>query len=162
MTPIDRLRHLLDLFRPPVGGIRERGRQAAAVALRKGKAGPEILLVTSRDTGRWIVPKGWIEDGEDGGAAAAREAWEEAGVRGKSAPEGPVGSYSYIKTYPKRPGIRCDVGVYLLRDVVEKSHWPEEKQRKRRWMALEDALAALDETELRDVLRSALSSHKAA
>lgn len=162
MTPIDGLKTLLDLFRPPAGRLEARGRQAAAVALRKGKTGLEILLVTSRDTGRWIVPKGWIENGEDGAAAAAREAWEEAGVRGKHEPEGPVGSYSYFKTYPKRPGVHCDVGVYILRDVTEKSHWPEEKARKRRWASVKDGLDMLDEPELREVLRNFLSSHRAA
>jgi NTP pyrophosphohydrolases including oxidative damage repair enzymes len=160
MTPIDALRRLVGLFRAPAR--RRRGRQVAAVALRDGETGPEILLVTSRRRSRWIVPKGWIEDGEDGVEAARREAWEEAGIRTKSPPEGPVGSYTYIKTYAKRPDVECEVRIYLLRNVREKSSWPESKKRERRWVTVDDALRMLDEPALRDALRAALSSHGAA
>ncbi len=62
----------------------------------RGGAQPEILLVTSRETGRWVIPKGWPMKGKSGSEAAAREAFEEAGVVGEIAPE-PLGAYGYVK-----------------------------------------------------------------
>ena len=60
---------------------RPHGRQVAALCTRKGKKGNEVLLVTSRRRGRWIVPKGWPMEGKSFPETALEEAWEEAGVR---------------------------------------------------------------------------------
>ena len=68
--------------------LRPERHQVAALCWRMGQGGAvEILLVTSRDTGRWVIPKGWPMDGKSASAAAAREAWEEAGVKGTVRPE---------------------------------------------------------------------------
>ena len=69
------------------GAVKSESRtQFGALCFRRSKtqkAGVELLLVSSRDTGRWIIPKGWPMDRETPAAAAAMEAWEEAGVRGR-------------------------------------------------------------------------------
>jgi hypothetical protein len=59
--------------------------QYGALPYREIKSGVQILLVTSRNTRRWIIPKGWPQSGTPPHRAAAREAFEEAGVVGKSA-----------------------------------------------------------------------------
>ncbi len=98
MTAFDRIQHLLDLFRHPEGcATGKPKRQAAAAVFRGSGDSRELLLITSRDTGRWIVPKGWIEKGENGPAAAIRETWEEAGMIGEVLPGGPIGHYRYVK-----------------------------------------------------------------
>ena len=72
-------------------------RQVAALPLRQAKDGTlEILLVTSRDTGRWIIPKGWPSKRLKDCKVAAREARQEAGVKGKIRREA-TGSYWYVK-----------------------------------------------------------------
>lgn len=166
MTVFDRLNDLLDLFRLP--GDRQAGmkgkprRQSAAAVFRGNGEQRELLLVTSRDTGRWIVPKGWIEDGEDGAEAALRETWEEAGVIGELQPGGPVGHYRYIKQRPRRGDALCDVDVYLLMLREEQDQWPEKDQRRRKWFPIATAIGLVTEEGLKDVIRDAFQLIKAA
>ncbi|PWW03506.1 8-oxo-dGTP pyrophosphatase MutT (NUDIX family) [Hoeflea marina] len=170
MTPFDSLKRLLDLFRAPgsaadsaadADGERRLG-QVAAIALRSEKGVCEILLVTSRDTGRWIVPKGWIEPGEDGAKAALREAWEEAGIRGDIAYGGPIGQFSYVKQRTRRGDVTCTVDVYLISSVRTDKEWPEKNQRIRRWFPVAIALDMIGDVGLRPVVRQAVLIHKAA
>lgn len=88
-------------------------KQVAALPVREiGKGMQQVLLVTSRDTGRWIIPKGWPSKRIDDAAAASREAKQEAGVTGRIAPK-PVGSYRYRKI--EANGSRLiEVFVYVL------------------------------------------------
>jgi 8-oxo-dGTP pyrophosphatase MutT (NUDIX family) len=60
-------------------------------------AGLEILIVTTRQSRRWIVPKGWPIKRLTPSKSAAREAFEEAGVRGKVGARA-IGNFTYIKT----------------------------------------------------------------
>jgi hypothetical protein len=65
--------------------------QYAALPYRISSAfGTEVLLVTSRETKRWIIPKGWPKKRKDPWESGAREAAEEAGVIGKIGRE-PIG-----------------------------------------------------------------------
>ncbi len=113
--------------------------QAAALPLqRDDQAEIRVLLITSRRDGRWMLPKGWIEDGETPAQGAAREAYEEAGVRGTPG-EVPVGTYRYRKHLPAGYDVRSQVSVYPLLVDEELSDWPEAGQRKRRWISLESA-----------------------
>lgn len=166
MTAFDRLKHLLDLFRHPGGNKRDLEgkpkRQSAAAVFRGSGDNRELLLVTSRDTGRWIVPKGWIEDGEDGAAAALRETWEEAGLIGEVVPGGPVGHYRYIKVRPRRGNAICDVDVYLLKLLEEHGQWPERDERRRKWFPVATAIGLIGEDGLKDVIRDAFQFHRAA
>jgi len=130
---------------------RRAGRQAAALPWRRTPAGGiEVLLITSRGTGRWILPKGWIEPGEGAAAAAAREAWEEAGVRGQVAPR-PLGSYPYVRT-PEGGARACRVAVFPLRVEAELDAWPEQAERRRVWVAPAEAAERVAEPELRALL----------
>ena len=166
MTPFDSMKRLLDLFRAPDEPVDAREAanlgQVAAIALRNEKGCTEILLVTSRDTGRWIVPKGWIEPGEDGATAALREAWEEAGIRGEISGGAPVGRFQYVKQRSKRGDVTCNVDVYLVRSVRTDKEWPEKSQRTRKWFPVASALELIGDEGLRPVVRQAVLIHKAA
>lgn len=125
--------------------------QAAALAWRRAD-GPvaEVLLITSRGTGRWVLPKGWIEDGEDKAAAAAREAWEEAGIKGSLTPE-PVGTYVYRKTDGETVQ-SCHVTVYALAVEHQADDWPERAERDRKWVPAARAAQLVDEPDLKALL----------
>lgn len=125
--------------------------QAAALVWRRaGKKKVEVLLVTSRGTGRWVLPKGWIEGGESTADAAIREAWEEAGVEGEITAD-PFGTYAYGKIEADGSVIPCHVTVYALEMTRQARNWPEQGERTRKWVSAakasslveEDGLAAL-------------------
>lgn len=166
MTPLDKLRKLLDLFRQPDETIRlGRGkplRQAAAAVFRGEAEKRELLLITSRDTGRWIVPKGWIENDEDGPAAALREAWEEAGVTGELVSPRSIGHYRYVKQRPRRGDVLCDVDVYEVNLKEEKKQWPEKTERTRQWFPVAEAIGLVDEPGLKDLIRATMDLGEAA
>ena len=126
--------------------------QFGALCWRPVDHGVEILLVTSRDTGRWVIPKGWpIKDlGPDG--SAAREAWEEAGVTG-TLTGAPLGAFSYDKGIgPQRVPMPCVVVVYGLRVDQVADRFPERKQRRREWFSPTAAAERVAEPELQALL----------
>jgi 8-oxo-dGTP pyrophosphatase MutT (NUDIX family) len=101
--------------------------QFAALPYRaKSKSELEVMLITSRDTGRWIIPKGWPKSGVRPHAAAAEEAYEEAGVAGEIS-EQPIGSYSYQKIMKDGHATRCSVRVFALRVTRQHKTWPEKR-----------------------------------
>ncbi|HEX8366425.1 MAG TPA: DUF47 family protein [Allosphingosinicella sp.] len=112
-----------------------------------------ILLVTSRETKRWVIPKGNPAGGMSAHAAAALEAEEEAGVRGAACPT-PLGSYRYRKRRPNGASLMFDVDVYPLAVTQELSSWKESHERERRWFSLAGAADAVEETDLADLIRS--------
>ena len=118
-------------------------RQVAAVPLRSTDAGLEVLLITSRETHRWVIPKGWPMRKKADPDAAATEALEEAGLRGVIHPE-PIGAFSYFKRRGEHFDL-VDVAVYRL-DVTEQAdQWPEKDQREQRWCSLTAAAALVQE-----------------
>jgi len=122
-------------------------RQVAALPLRLGKNGAlEILLVTSRDTGRWIIPKGWTSKRLRDCKAAAREAREEAGVKGKMLREA-IGTYRYFKR-ELGDGVLVEVRVFLLKVSKRCKSWPEKRERRRAWFDIEDAASRVSDPEL--------------
>ncbi|RJT40682.1 NUDIX domain-containing protein [Mesorhizobium waimense] len=128
-------------------------RQVAAVPFRLDNSGSaEVLLITSRKTGRFIVPKGWPMKGKSGRKAAVTEAREEAGVTGKALKE-PLGAYSYWKRLSNR-FVNVTVTVYLLEVVDTLPDWKEGAQRKRAWLSPADAAMLIDEPQLASLLRS--------
>lgn len=127
--------------------------QLAALPYRRGTAGCEILLVTSRETRRWIIPKGNPIPGLEDYLAAAREAFEEGGVIGHPYPE-PVGTFSYMKLRKTRVPASARVTVYPLAVATLLESWPERNQRQRRWFSQAAAAEAVAEAELQDLLRS--------
>lgn len=125
----------------------ERIRQVAAIPFRQDVDGNfEVMMVTSRTTKRFIVPKGWPMKGKSGRKAATIEAREEAGVLGKTLKE-PAGSYSYWKRLETN-FVRVDVVVYLLEVSEELSNWQEAKSRQRAWLKPQDAALLIDEPDL--------------
>lgn len=107
----------------------------------------EILLVTSRETRRWVTPKGWPMKDRADPDAAAREAFEEAGVEGAVARE-PFGAFGYDKTLKSGLSKPVLAALYPLKVEVEHSDWPERKQRARIWYTVEEAAAAVREDDL--------------
>ncbi|WP_214476843.1 NUDIX hydrolase [Mesorhizobium sp. dw_380] len=131
----------------------ERIRQVAAIPFRLTADGDiEVMLVTSRTTKRFIVPKGWPMKGKSGRKAAAIEAQEEAGVLGKALSE-PAGTYSYWKRLTNR-FVRVDVIVYLLEVTEELANWQEAKRRQRAWLAPADAAMLIDEPDLSTLVKT--------
>jgi hypothetical protein len=113
--------------------------------------GVEVLLVTSRDTGRWILPKGNIEPGEDERTAALREAAEEAGIWGEVG-DAIAGTYRYRKLRSDGKSSAITVSVWPLHVAKIADDWPEADQRSRIWLPPEDAAHAVQEPELQRLL----------
>ena len=105
------------------------------------------MLVTSRDTRRWVLPKGWAEPELASHEAAAKEAFEEAGLVGEVEPE-PVGRYSYEKRLRGGRSVPCEVRVFPLWVERQLEDWPERGQREARWFTLGQAALAVDEGDL--------------
>jgi 8-oxo-dGTP pyrophosphatase MutT (NUDIX family) len=123
---------------------RRRGRQCAALALREADGEVQVLLVTSRETRRWVLPKGWTERRRDAAAQAAVEAFEEAGIRGDIG-NTPIGSYAYLKRREDGRTQPCRVEVFAMQVAEELEDWPERAQRERRWFSLPEAAMAVEE-----------------
>lgn len=113
---------------------------------------PEVMLITSRDTGRWVIPKGWLSEREAAWDCAAREAREEAGLVGEIHKR-PVGSYHYKKLLDDGLPVWCTVEVFALAVAERLESWPEQGQRVGRWFSIEDAANAVDEPELGALIR---------
>ena len=140
----------LNIMRKNLPHIRVRNQYGAA-PYRHGVDGDvEILLVTSRDTGRWIIPKGWPIKKLGPLRTAMREAYEEAGVRGDGGPA--VGAFDYLKLMSKGPNHICEVEVFPLLVREELENWPEKAERERRWFTPADASGAVTEDRLKEIL----------
>jgi 8-oxo-dGTP pyrophosphatase MutT (NUDIX family) len=127
--------------------------QVAALCWRMRKNTLQFVLITSRDTGRWVIPKGWPVPGLAPSAAAAAEAWEEAGVLGRIS-DRPLGDYMYGKVTSPDLTIHCAVTVFPLRVAELKRNFPEAKERRRRWFDAEKAARLVAEPDLIDLLRT--------
>lgn len=129
-----------------------KNRQCAAVPYVVRDGDVQILLLTSRGTGRWIIPKGWCKKKHTAAEMAALEAFEEGGVVGMVTPK-PIGSYNYVKLMACGELRDLTVDVFGLRVQFEALDWPERGQRKRVWVTPEEAALMVDELELADLLR---------
>lgn len=126
--------------------------QIAAMPIRRtGDGSLEIMLVTSRTTRRWIVPKGWPIKGLKDPEAAAREAMEEAGVVGRIGRK-PAGRYAYWKRFSDHFAL-CTVKIYLLEVENQLPVWAEQGERHCQWFKPEDAADLVDEPELSTAIR---------
>jgi 8-oxo-dGTP pyrophosphatase MutT (NUDIX family) len=140
--------------------FREHGKQVAALCWRMGKRGLEVLLITSRNTKRWILPKGWPEPELSAAENAAREAFEEAGVTGKIAAT-PVGHYHYLKERREGGGIPVSVDVFALAVTKQLDDWPEKGQRNLAWVPLKEAILKVSEPGLRAAIEDFRKAHAA-
>ncbi len=128
-------------------------KQVAALPIRRTPSGAlRVLLVTSRETRRMVIPKGWPWRGVKDYKAAAEEAREEAGILGKTRKKA-IGSYTYSKRRPNGD-VAVRVKVFLLEVEEELSVWPESKERERVWYTLDQAATLVAEPELAELILS--------
>jgi 8-oxo-dGTP pyrophosphatase MutT (NUDIX family) len=134
--------------------------QSAILGYRMVGHEVEILLVTSRTRGRWVLPKGMMTSGMTPAESAAKEAWEEAGIAGSVSREC-LGVYRYIKM--RRCGLKaCSVKVYAMKVTAVLPKWPEQRLRRRRWMRLDEAIRSVMDRDLKRLLitfRARFRSH---
>lgn len=127
--------------------------QCAAVPWRRrGDGAIEVLIATSRGTGRWVLPKGWPHKNMTLGQSAAQEALEEVGAIGSISRQ-PIGHYTYLKELDNGLGRRVRVAVFLLAFEGQLPDWPEQGERKLAWVTPEEAADKVDEPELAEILR---------
>jgi 8-oxo-dGTP pyrophosphatase MutT (NUDIX family) len=148
LTLIARLANDVQLMfrRPP-------RQQYGALCYRvKKKTGElEMLLMTSRDTGRWVIPKGWPMSGKLSHEVAAQEAFEEAGVRGTVESE-MLGTFTYGKMLRDGVKIACRVQVYALEVSDLMKNFKEKGERKLEWVSCDEAAARVNESELKALI----------
>jgi 8-oxo-dGTP pyrophosphatase MutT (NUDIX family) len=138
--------------------FREHGSQVAALCWRAGSRGLEVLLITSRKSRRWILPKGWPEPELSMADNAAREAFEEAGVIGKIEAAS-IGIYHYLKERREGGGLPCNVEVFALAVTRQLDDWPEKKIRTLAWVPLNEAIAKVSEPGVRLILKRFHKNH---
>lgn len=129
----------------------------AALCWRGTSSSLEILLITSLNTKRWIMPKGWPMDGMTLAQSAAREAFEEAGVEGTVSAT-PIGNYPYLKEKKDGGAMACSVDVFALQVTGQAADWLEKDARELLWLPLAQAAAKVAEPGLRAILRDFAAS----
>ncbi|MDU8929854.1 NUDIX hydrolase [Alisedimentitalea sp. MJ-SS2] len=127
--------------------------QVAALCYQGTAKNREVLLVTSRDTGRWIIPKGWPINGKDAAGAAMQEAWEEAGVKQGQVADEPLGSYGYEKELSTGLPVPVETLVFPVEVSKLKDNYPEAGERRRKWVSPEKAANMVNEPELKELIR---------
>jgi 8-oxo-dGTP pyrophosphatase MutT (NUDIX family) len=125
--------------------------QYAVLPWRGSKGAIEILLITTRNTRRWIVPKGWPVDGLTPAQSAAQEALEEAGIEGEVADE-PLGSFRHDKETKSGETVLCTVHVFPMEVTGQRQSWPEKHLREIHWCSVEEALARVKHPTLRRLI----------
>jgi 8-oxo-dGTP pyrophosphatase MutT (NUDIX family) len=141
-----------------VNGKSMRIPQSAALPYRRGRRGLEVLLITSRETRRWVLPKGGIMPGMTPYESAAEEAFEEAGIAGR-VDRRCIGVYGYRKLRDKGMPY-CTVRVYPMKVNALYADWPERRERQRKWMTFDAASARVRERGLKKILTSFHTSQR--
>ena len=151
------IRSVVDVDRVPAtlpssGDVRL---QYGALPFRQGNQGDiEIMLVTSRRTKRWIIPKGWPIEELSPANSAAQEAFEEAGISGRIS-EFPIGTFTYVKqTGAGKANKLCEVIVFALEVQNQLSTWPESSQREARWFSRDEAIQAISDKGIQPLIES--------
>jgi 8-oxo-dGTP pyrophosphatase MutT (NUDIX family) len=127
--------------------------QYAALPYRRVAGSLLVLLITSRDTKRWIIPRGWPIPTLTPHETAAREALQEAGVVGRVR-EAAIGNYAYMKRLQDGSVVKCRVKVFALEVQQQRRSWPESRQRQRKWVETGGAAKQVMELGLRSIIRS--------
>jgi 8-oxo-dGTP pyrophosphatase MutT (NUDIX family) len=136
------------------GAVKKPGnkKQYAALPWRYSGAQREVLLISSRETGRWVIPKGWPIKGLTPAQTAAREAYEEAGLGGQVSKK-PIGEFEYGKRLGDGAVLPTRVSVFALEQMVQHPDWPEQGQRRLQWFSITEAADAVEEPELKKIIR---------
>ena len=130
----------------------QRALQYAALPWRIGEGGlREVMLLTTRETRRWVIPKGWPMKGRKPADVARQEAYEEAGLIGRIGGKRPLGNFHYEKRLATKAVI-CEVWVFLFRVERQLDDWPEKGQRECRWFDANEAAALVEEGGLAEIL----------
>jgi len=119
----------------------------------KFSSGTEVLLISSRETGRWVIPKGWPKILRTFWRSAEIEASEEAGIIGKIRRKA-IGEYKYLKRLGSGKHLTCTVKVFPLEVSAQRLSWPERNQRKILWLPLEEAAKHVEEPGLAELIRT--------
>jgi 8-oxo-dGTP pyrophosphatase MutT (NUDIX family) len=109
------------------------------------------MLITSRETRRWVIPKGWPKKGKSPRYSAAREAFEEAGVVGAVAKR-TIGSFSYEKRMRNGGVVVCEVRVFPLEVTRQNKQWPEKQERVVKWLSASQAAEKVKEPMLSEII----------
>jgi 8-oxo-dGTP pyrophosphatase MutT (NUDIX family) len=129
------------LARTDKAKVIRKARQVAALPWRLADdGGLEFLLVTSRTSKHWLLPKGWPIPGKSGLESALQEAFEEAGIQAKG-PDAPIGRYAFIKVLHDATELPCTMAVFAVGNVEELAEWPEKGQRDRMWFTQAEAVS---------------------
>lgn len=147
------LQSVWEFFPGPLLRRPKRLQMAALCHRAKGKR-REYLLITSRDTARWIIPKGWPIRGLSSNETALREAWEEAGVKGRELTGEPVGRFTYNKRRANGLEVPVETLVYSVAVEELSEDFPEAHERQRKWVDAETAATMVNEAELKSLFRS--------
>ncbi len=123
--------------------------QAGVIPFRREQAGVEICLIRTKGRKKWKIPKGFVDPGETAQQAALKEAWEEAGLRGRLVGDA-LGSYGYEKW-----SLELTVAVFLMEVTVAEDEWDESHFRERSWASLDEAMARLKKHPVRSLLADA-------
>ena len=129
--------------------------QYAALCYRRAKTSGEleILLLTSRDTGRWVIPKGWPMGSKAGYAVAETEALEEAGIKG-IVERDPIGCFGYGKAMAEGLVLPCEVQVHALEVTGSVKNYKEKGERRLEWVSPEEAAERVAEAGLKKIIRT--------
>ena len=129
------------------GGKTDVRTQFSALCYRIVADAVQVCLITSRGTGRWILPKGWPMHKQTPADAAATEAWEEAGVIGVES-DACIGVYSYARLRDGEDDLPCLAMLYPVKVKKLKKKYPEYKHRRRKWVSRKKAAKMVHERAL--------------
>lgn len=121
--------------------------QSAVLPIKKEKSEIYILLITSRNQTKWIIPKGIVEENLSHWESAEKEAFEEAGINGRIEKKS-IGEYEY-----KKWGGICKVVLYPFIVETEFEDWPEKYFRNRKWFKVDKALKKLKNKKLKELIK---------
>ena len=131
--------------------------QFGALPYRIGASGEtEVMLLTSRGAGRWVIPKGWPMVGRKPRLVAMTEAHQEGGIKGIMGQK-PIGSYHYAKTVNPGEERLCECIVFLMLVTHEAPTWREQKERTRAWFPRDKAAELVNEGALAMMIRTLLA-----
>jgi 8-oxo-dGTP pyrophosphatase MutT (NUDIX family) len=126
--------------------------QFGALPWRLSESGTrQIMLLTSRETRRWVIPKGWPMKKRKPAQVASQEAYEEAGLIGHIVDKRPVGTFAYEKRLAKGV-VLCEVRVFLFRVERQMDDWPEKNERETQWFDANEAADLVEEGALADII----------